>query len=254
MISILAPSKTLDFTPAPEWVHPQEPLFVNDAQKIADVLASMDIAALTKLMSVSSEIAQTNHDRFAKWGSEQKPALWAYRGDVYKGMYADALSKDDAAWAEGHIRIMSGLYGVLRPHDGVSPYRLEMKAKLGVGDAKDLYEFWGDKLARTLDEESDGIICVLSSEEYAKPITKYAKSRIVTPVFMDHKPNGKIGPVPIYSKMMRGVMARWIIDHRVDSPEGLLSFDGHGYIYNQTRSKENAPVFVRPAPMTPLVF
>lgn len=254
MISILAPSKTLDFSPVPNWVHQQAPLFLSDAEAIVGTLASMDVATLQKQMGVSAEIARTNHTRFAEWGARQKPALWAYRGDVYRGMYADGLTKAEADWAEAHIRIMSGLYGVLRPHDAISPYRLEMKAKLVVGQHKNLYGLWGDRLAKVLDKEANGVICVLSSEEYAKPIRTHSQSRLVTPVFMDHKPNSTVGSVPIYSKMMRGVMARWIIDHAVDTPEGLSAFNGHGYVYDQGRSTADAPVFVRPAPMTPLVF
>lgn len=254
MICILAPSKTLDFTTAaPDWVSANTPKFIKEATAITTVLRKYNTMQLAELFHGSSVIAQTNQVRIASWGSDTKAALWAYRGDVYKGMYADKLSASDAAWAEEHIRIMSGLYGILRPGDRISAYRLEMKAKLPVGSSKNLYEFWGDVLAKNVDQESNGIICNLCSEEYSKPVTKYSASQIVTPVFMDHKPNGTVGPVPIYSKMMRGVMARWIIDHRVTHPDQLVDFDRFGYIYDQSRSKLNAPVFVRET-MTPLVF
>lgn len=254
MISILAPSKTLDFSSElPEWLVASEPQFMQEASDIVEVLRRRDVAQLEKLYHVSSSIAKTNHERFVSWGKTRKPALWAYRGDVYKGMYADNLSYADAQWAEEHIRIMSGLYGVLTPSNEISPYRLEMKAKLQVGEAKDLYAVWAKKLAANIDHESNGIICNLSSEEYSKPVTRYATSRVVTPVFMDHKPNGAVGPVPIYSKMMRGVMARWIIDHRVDHPDQLVDFDRFEYIYDKSRSELNAPAFVREA-MKPLVF
>lgn len=254
MISILAPSKTLNFeTSAPEWVRPTNPQFIETARSINEKLRQYSSAELAQLMSVSIGIAETNHQRYMSWGDEKKPALWAYRGDVYKGMYADQLSGADSVWAESHLRIMSGLYGILRPSDEVSPYRLEMKAKVSIGDAKDLYMLWGSDLAAAVDEVSDDIICNLSSDEYAKPVTKYTNSRVVTPVFMDHKPNGTIGPVPIYSKMMRGVMARWIIDHRVDHPDQLVTFDRFGYLYDASRSSPDAPVFVR-AIMKPLVF
>lgn len=254
MISILAPSKTLDLTPAPDWVKGSEPLFFHDAQQIVSLLSAMRQQELAVLMQVSEAIAATNHARLQEWGEVTKPALWAYRGDVYKGMYADALTPADGDWADGHIRIMSGLYGMLRPRDEISPYRLEMKAKLPINGEKNLYEFWAERLARVLDDESDGTICILSSEEYAKPIIKYARSRIATPVFMDHKPNGRVGPVPIYSKMMRGVMAHWIIKNRIDSVGGLKQFAEHGYVYDAEKSRADEPVFIRSAPMKPLVF
>jgi cytoplasmic iron level regulating protein YaaA (DUF328/UPF0246 family) len=254
MLSILAPSKTLNFEQnAPEWIRAQYPLFQDEASLIVKSLNDRSVEDLMALMSVSRDIAIENHRRFQQWGDQRKPALWAYRGDVYKGMYADTLTERDVAWADDHIRIMSGLYGILRPRDVISPYRLEMKAKVDVSDRRNLYEFWGQKLAKVADEASDGIICNLSSDEYAKPITKYTKSRVVTPIFMDHKPNGAVGAVPIYSKMMRGVMARWIIDHRIDNPHDLKPFDRFEYYYDETKSSTDAPVFVHKK-MTPLVF
>ncbi len=254
MISILAPSKTLDESPAPAWVVSTTAQFANEATEIIENLSTLTQNELTTMMGVSESLAQATHSRVTKWGKVQKPALWLYRGDVYKGMYADELTESDARWAQHHLRIMSGLYGVLCPLDAISPYRLEMKTKLTIGGASTLYEFWGDTLARALDEVSEGVICNLSSDEYARPITKYTSSRVVTPVFMDHKPNGRVGQVPIYSKMMRGVMARWIITERVDDPQELVRFSGHGYVYDAAQSSEKHPTFVRPAPMTPLVF
>ncbi len=254
MICILAPSKTLEFSShAPKWVAETAPEFIEQASRINDVLKGLSVEELAVMFHVSTAIAETNYDRIGSWGEVLKPALWAYRGDVYKGMYADKLTQDDAIWAGRHIRIMSGLYGVLRPSDTISPYRLEMKAKIPVASSKDLYGLWKDQLASTVDRDSEGVICNLSSEEYAKPVTKFSSSRIVTPVFMDHKPNGTVGPVPIYSKMMRGVMARWIIDHRIDHPDQLVDFDRFDYIYDASRSTKDMPAFVRSV-MTPLVF
>lgn len=192
---------------------------------------------------------------YKEWGSAQKPALWAYKGDVYKGVKANNLTQAEAEWAQQHIMILSGLYGILRPYDTISPYRLEMKAKLAVGQAKSLYEYWDDRLAKVVAERANGIVCVLSSDEYAKAVVKHLPKdiRIVTPVFYDVKPSRKVGVAPIYSKMMRGVMARWIIDNKVDTPEELKHFTGHGYIYDASRSSENMPAFFRKV-MTPLVF
>jgi uncharacterized protein len=254
MIIILAPSKTLDFdTPAPDWVTQTRPIFHDQASSIAAKLADFSQTQLATLMHVSDAIAATNHARMENWGQQVKTALWAYRGDVYKGMYADRLSQQEANWAQQHLIIMSGLYGALRPYDAISPYRLEMKAKLQVDDSKDLYDFWGKRLAEYVDSQSDGIICNLSSDEYARPVTRHCHSRIITPVFMDHRPNGTIGPAPIYNKMMRGVMAQWMITHSIDDPSRLCEFSAHDYHFDTSRSTADTPVFLRNK-MTPLIF
>lgn len=252
MIVLLAPSKTMNFTPVTGLsLSPTTPFFYTQAERIVD--AVRNFADMEVLMSASATIAQRTTETYKIWGDTTNPAIFTYVGDVYKGFFAQTLSNEDIRWAQEHVRILSGLYGVLRPLDLVSSYRLEMKAKLPVGNAKTLYEFWGDKVARYVDEQADGIICVLSSDEYAKVVTAYTKSRLVTPVFLDKKPTGKIGTVPIYSKMMRGVMARWIIDHQVDSPDRLKEFSMYGYSYDAASSTPDRPAFYREV-MTPLRF
>lgn len=256
MISLLAPSKTLDFDMlAPSFITPTQPFFQTEADKLAEKLASLNHDDMKRLMQVSDAFADNTTRLYKEWGSAQKPALWAYKGDVYKGVKANNLTRAEAEWAQQHIMILSGLYGILRPYDTISPYRLEMKAKLAVGQAKSLYEYWDDRLAKVVAERANGIVCVLSSDEYAKAVVKHLPKdiRIVTPVFYDVKPSRKVGVAPIYSKMMRGVMARWIIDNKVDTPEELKHFTGHGYIYDASRSSENMPAFFRKV-MTPLVF
>lgn len=252
MLTILAPSKTMDVSTIQLPIETHTPYFLQQSSMIvAAVKMQPDIATF---MKVSSSIASEVVDMYRLWDrSPTKACAFMYKGDVYKGFYASTLSRDDIVWMQDHLMIASGLYGLLRPFDEIAPYRLEMRAHLSIGSAKNLYEFWTDKLALYADEYASGVICILSSEEYARPIRKYSTSRIVTPVFMDHKPNGTVGQVPIYSKMMRGVMARWIIDHRIDSPADLIGFDRFGYMYDAERSKADAPVFVREK-MTPLVF
>ncbi len=233
------------------------PLFLDQAMRIAARMQHKRPSELRRLMNTSDELTKSVFDMYAHWSPNApgKAALWAYKGDVYKGVYADTLDPAAAAWAEQHIVILSGLYGLLRPHDAVQRYRLEMKAGLKVGRANNLYEFWSDTLGVYAAEHSDGVICCLSSNEYARAVLRHVPSsiRVVTPTFFDTKPNGQVGTVPIYSKMMRGVMARWIIDHRIDSPEGLCDFTGHGYAYDAGRSTKDAPAFYR-AVMKPLVF
>lgn len=253
MIALLAPSKTMNFTPAvlPGRVTATEPQFHAQAAQI--VQAVLEVHNFSEVLHASDVIVEKTRRAYEQWGNQTNPAIYAYVGDVYKGFFANTLSDDDVQWAQRHLITLSGLYGALRPLDCISSYRLEMKAKLPVGDAKDLYSFWGDVIAKMTDEMADGTICVLSSDEYAKVVTAHAKSRIVTPVFLDNKPNGKIGSVPIYSKMMRGVMARWIIDHRVDDPDRLQAFSMYGYSYDASRSTPDKPAFYREV-MTPLRF
>jgi cytoplasmic iron level regulating protein YaaA (DUF328/UPF0246 family) len=257
MISILAPSKTMDFTTElPYKVAVSTPLFIEDAVKIAATLKRLNHSGIQKKMKVSPAIAANVHAMYETWSKEgQKPALWTYVGDVYKGMKANELDKKSAEWAQRHILTMSGLYGVVRPYDLISPYRLEMKAMIPVGKWRNIYDFWGDELAKYVADQANGIVCNLSSDEYGKPVTSHLPKdiRIVTPVFYDNRPSGKVGRAPIYNKMMRGVMARWIIDHQIDTPEGLRAFTGHGYSYNEALSTKDSPAFFRKE-MKPLVF
>lgn len=256
MISLLAPSKTMDFTtPAPGFVKPGQPLFAHEAEALARKLQDLTVGEMQKLMQVSEPLAKGTVNLYEQWGRKQKPALWAYKGDVYKGVKADELTQAKAEWAQENLLILSGLYGILRPYDEISAYRLEMKAKLSVGETKNSYEFWGDKLAKVVAERANGVVCVLSSDEYARAVLKYLPRsiRVVTPIFYDNKPNGKVGVAPIYSKMMRGVMARWVIDNRAETPEDLKRFTAHGYAYDASRSREDFPAFYREE-MKPLVF
>lgn len=244
---LLAPSKTMDMHRAyPRGINVTQPYFLEEASVIVSSIKT--ISNIAKIMSVSESIADKVVEKYQHWGDEQAPALFAYVGDVYKWFYADTLLPSDLEWAQRHLYIMSGLYGILRPMDEVSPYRLEMKAKIPVGEYKDIYAFWGGKLAGVIDASPDRIVCNLSSDEYARGVTRYTKKRVITPVFLDNKTNGQVGTVPIYSKMMRGVLARWIIDHRIDSPEGLQAFTSQGYAYDPSRSTPDFPAFYREVP------
>ena len=247
MLFILAPSKTMDMSPVDIRSAVTLPEFKKDAEHIAGVIKTTK--NLAELMKISPLLAEATRQKYQAWGKQTKPALYSYVGDVYKGFYATTLSEKEVEWAQKHLRIMSGLYGILRPLDTISPYRLEMKVALKVDDKRDLYDFWGRRLAETADREArDGIICVLSSDEYARPITRFSKSKIITPTFYDSKADGKVGTVPIYSKMMRGVMARWIIDNRVDSIEKLKDFSAQGYAYSTQLSTATEPAFFRKNP------
>ncbi|MFI5212390.1 MAG: YaaA family protein [Candidatus Saccharimonadales bacterium] len=254
---MLTPSKTMDFiTPVPDFVTPGRPLFEHESKQIRSLLCNYNEKTIIKLMHVSPILAERVRTMYADITS-QKAALWTYSGDVFKGFQAATLTQADSAFAQRHLLIPSAVYGLLRPNDMIRPYRLEMKAKLAVGSSKDLYQFWGERLAEymTHREELADTVCVLASDEYARAaICALPKHiRLVTPVFLDTKPNGTIGAVPIYSKMMRGVMGRWIIEHRINDPERLREFSGQEYHYNSAHSRPNRPAFYRVVP-SPLRF
>lgn len=253
---LLAPSKTMNFIAAtPFDIAGETPLFLPEAAVIATKIASYTDNKIMKTMHVSATIAHAVAQYYSDWNIDKtgKAALWTYTGDVYKGLRASTMNRSEADWANKHLLISSGLYGLVRPFDGVQPYRLEMSAKIRFGRHRNLYEFWGRKLASYVDSSQVDWVCCLSSDEYARSVITDLPCSIITPVFLDTKPNGIVGTVPIYSKIMRGVMARWMIDHRAEKPKQLMRFSGHGYSYDPARSTETHPVFSRVV-MTPLRF
>ena len=254
MLVLLTPSKTMDFeTPTPGYIVPTTPPFAGQAGVIRYLLARYDQPSLQSLMRISPTLAERVQAMYRS--HVYKPAFWTYHGDVFKGIKAQTLTQDDARFAQRHILVPSAVYGLLRPMDEISPYRLEMSAKLAVEGSSNLYEFWGEQLAQYVASYRQYELLILSSLEYSRAITKHLLPdiRVVTPVFLDVKGNGQIGQVPIYNKMMRGVMARWIIDQRIDRLEDITSFEAHGYSYDAERSAPNSPAYYREV-MTPLVF
>ena len=242
-------------TDCPLPITPETPLFIDQAANIAAKVAGLSIEKIMIVMQVSQPLAEAVQGFYADWEASKpgKLALWTYRGDVYKGLQAGSLSNADADWAQQHLIIASGLYGTLRPFDGIQAYRLEMKTSLAIGRSKNLYDFWGSRLSESVAAQAYDWVCNCCSEEYSRPIVGGLKLPVITPVFFDTKPNGSIGTVPIYSKMMRGVFARWMIDNRITSPEQLTAFMAHGYSYDVSRSQPNFPGFSR-AKMVPLRF
>ena len=244
----------MDFlTDAPAFADKTTPVFLREAEQLRGLLATYTTDEIGHLMTVSEALAVKTQDMYADTTTKQ--AFWAYDGDVFKGVQAKTLDEPAAKFAQAHVVVPSGLYGLLRPYDTISPYRLEMKAKVVVGGTKNLYEFWGDKLAKYVDSVADGEVLMLASYEDARTILPYVvpTTRIVTPAFIDRKTNGQEAQVAIYNKMMRGVMARWVIDSRIDSLTDITSFSAHGYSYDASRSTIDKPVFYRPH-MSPLRF
>lgn len=244
----------MDFTTAaPSFVVPTQPVFAQQAQQVRDTIAGLSIDALQGVMRTSPRLTAEVHELYTH--THTKPAFWVYHGDVFKGVQAHTLTREAAQWAQRHVLVPSAVYGLVRPYDAIQPYRLEMRAKLHVGETQDMYAFWGDQLARYVASYRQKDLLVLSSKEYSRAVLRHlvCDIRVVTPVFLDIKPNGDIAQVPIYNKMMRGVMARWVIDGQIASPDDLPSFGAHGYVYDARRSTPAEPVFLRQE-MKPLVF
>lgn len=261
MLVVLSPAKTLDFeTPFafPELTAElSQPALLAESQQLIDVcreLAPQDIASL---MKVSDKIAALNFERFQAWQTpftpdNAKAALLAFKGDVYTGLDAGTLNADQLRYAQQHLRLLSGLYGVLRPLDLMQPYRLEMGKKLANPRGKDLYQFWGETISEQLNQaQADDpvqILVNLASNEYFKSV-KPAKlnARVVTPVFKDFK-NGQYKIISFYAKKARGMMARFIIQEQLSDVEQLSGFNAGGYYYDEQSSTPDTLVFLRDQP------
>lgn len=234
----------MDFqAPLPFDVAKTVPDFADDAYALRAHLAELSLEQLRRLLSLSTPLAERVHAMNVAQRPVSKPALWAYAGDVYRGFDAASLSQEAATWANEHIRIPSGLYGLLRPFDVITAYRLEMKTKLAYNGTENLYDYWGGRLAQALDEDS---IVVLASNEYARAVTRYIgdKRRIFDVSFIDYR-GGKEVKIPLYNKIMRGVAARWLADMQAVHPHDLHDFSAHGYQYSSARSTANHIVFYR---------
>ncbi|ABR73950.1 peroxide stress protein YaaA [Actinobacillus succinogenes] len=254
MLAIISPAKTLDYQSAVPKLAVTQPLLTDYSQQLIDVCRQLTPAEIGSLMSVSDKLAGLNAARFADWQKEHneqnaRAAIYAFRGDVYTGLDADSLTAEDIQFAQSHLRMLSGLYGLLRPLDLMQPYRLEMSTKLATAKGKDLYQFWGEiiteSLQNALDEQGDDVLINLASDEYYK-VVKPSKlqARIVKPVFLDHK-NGKYKVISFYAKKARGLMSRYLITQRINRIEQLKHFNLGGYQFDDSVSTEREWVFKR---------
>ena len=259
MLILISPAKTLDFeTPAPIAQFSQ-PDFLDDTAKLVKQLKQLSAPEISSLMKISDKLAHLNRDRFKAWQADfddanAKQALLAFRGDVYQGMQVDSFQLEDFEFAREHLRILSGLYGVLRPLDLIQPYRLEMGTKLAHAKLQNLsvntlYEFWQDKLTqainRQLEKLDSQIVVNLASNEYFKAVQpKLLTGEIVTPVFKDWK-NDKYKIISIYAKKARGMMSAYIIKNRIKQKEDIKGFSESGYSFNAELSDSNNLVFTR---------
>jgi hypothetical protein len=258
MILVISPAKALDYETPPTTATFTQPDFLDHSAELIDVLREKSPAQIAELMSLSDPLATLNVARYASWSrpfapDNAKQALLAFNGDVYEGLDAKSLTEADLAWAQDHLRILSGLYGVLRPLDLMQAYRLEMGTRLTNPRGKNLYEFWGDRITDELNrllagEEDAGrerVLVNLASDEYFKSVKpKKLKGRIVTPVFEDWK-GGRYKIISFYAKRARGLMSRHVIRNRIDEVGALQGFDAEGYAFAADASDADTLVFRR---------
>ena len=257
MLFLLSPAKSLDYdTPTPPELTPAltRPQFLDDTAALIDILRTKSVTDVRGLMDLSEPLAQLNVDRYAAWRPRfternSKPAVLAFNGDVYDGLDAKSLSGDDLAWAQQHVRMLSGLYGILRPLDRMQPYRLEMGTRLANPHGASLYDYWGDRLALHLNKlakaEKVPVIVNLASQEYFRAADRAAlKPRVIDCQFEDWK-NGEYKIISFFAKRARGLMARFCVQNRLETPDGLKAFDLDGYRLALEASSADRLVFRR---------
>jgi len=252
MIVLLSPAKSLEINRKSAISKYTQPAFKEDADKLADKLKKYSKKKLNELLKVNDKLLDENYMRYQLWQHEPSAerynhALMIFTGEVYRGLQAEHLNQEDFSFAQKHLRILSGLYGILRPLDAVQAYRLEMGAKLDVGRGKNLYDYWKDKITKHIQDDfgDNQPVINLASNEYSKAIDfKKMNNQVITPVFKDEK-NGQYKVLFVYAKKARGMMARFIIDNRVTEPEQIKAFDREGYFYNNELSNGNEWVFTR---------
>lgn len=254
MILVISPAKRLDFKNSAPSIQGTKPLFLLQAKEVIRKLRRFSPMQLSKLLSLGEKLAETSWERHQNWSDDCenrrcKAAVFAYRGDVYQGMQPENFQVDQMSWMQEHLRILSAVYGVLKPFDLIQPYRLQMDARLAVNGYHDLYDFWqkeiNDTLASHIREDPDHTLVNLASDEYFKTIdSKKIYGRIVKPVFRQYT-NGKYKVVSFHVKRARGMMCRFIIENRLTKPEHLKLFDMGNYLFSMQHSNENQWVFLR---------
>lgn len=254
MLALISPAKTLDYeTALPTDIYTQ-PRLLEQSQQLIDVCRKLSATEIASLMTVSEKIANLNVERFRDWNAEfdfsnARQALFAFKGDVYTGLDAYHLKDQDIDFAQQHLRMLSGLYGLLRPLDLMMPYRLEMGTKLKNTRGNNLYEFWGsiitDQINQDLAEIDAKLLVNLASDEYYKSVNeKKIQAEIIKPVFLDQK-NGKYKVISFYAKKARGLMARYLIENKLSQVEQLKAFDSEGYYFDAESSSDKELVFKR---------
>ncbi|MBF7684879.1 peroxide stress protein YaaA [Acinetobacter sp. B10A] len=256
MLSLISPAKTLDYETALPVDHFTQPQLLDQSAQLIEICRELSATDIAYLMGVSEKIAQLNVARFRDWSSSfdfsnARQAIFAFKGDVYMGLDAYSLNPDQLGFAQQHLRMLSGLYGLLRPLDLMMPYRLEMGTKLHNQRGTNLYHFWGDLITQHINQDLDALnshlLLNLASDEYYKAVQpNKIKADIIRPIFLDQK-NGQYKIISFYAKKARGLMARFVIDHQVTCIEDLKTFAVDGYYFDAINSSSTELVFKREA-------
>ena len=254
MLTLISPAKKLDYTAPKAAYGLTTPDGLERSGNLIKALQKLSVKQIRELMDLSEDLAQLNADRYAAWNmdfnsGQLKQAILAFKGDVYQGMDADSMNATDLDFAQEHLRILSGLHGLLRPLDTIKPYRLEMGTQLKVGTKKNLYAFWGDELTDRINAQLDALgsdlVINLASAEYFKVVnSKKLKATVITPTFKDYK-NGQLKSLFLYVKQARGMMSGFAIRNRITEPDKLKEFNGSGYRFTESLSDELNWVFTR---------
>ncbi|HIB27920.1 MAG TPA: peroxide stress protein YaaA [Candidatus Thioglobus sp.] len=249
MLAVISPSKKQDFS-TPDIADHTLPRQLEESVELIDIMKEKSQTEIAKLMSISDKLSELNFNRFQSFNTpftldNAKQALLAFKGDVYNGIDAPNLTKKDLEFAQDHLRMLSGLYGVVRPLDLIEPYRLEMGTRLENANGKNLYEFWGDKISNILNDDEQEVIINLASNEYFKGIDKKSlNAKIINIAFKEFK-GDKYKIIGIYAKRARGLMVNYMIKNRITSPEPLKAFETEGYQFREEMSDETTWVFTR---------
>lgn len=254
MLTLLSPAKTLDFDTPPTTTTATQADFLEHSAELVDVLKPYSPDEVGALMKLSPALSELNVQRYHDWclpftADNAKAAMLAFKGDVYTGLEAESFNQKELKFAQQHLRILSGLYGLLRPLDLIQPYRLEMGTKLANPRGKNLYEFWGtiitDALNNELEKHNSQSIVNLASNEYFKSVkVKQLQGELITPVFKDEK-NGQYKIISFYAKKARGMMAAYIVNHQIDQADDIKKFDSAGYRFSEEDSNADTWVFKR---------
>ena len=254
MLIVISPAKSLDYETPVKIRRFTQPDFLEESQQLIDGLRQLSPQQVSALMSISPILGELNHQRFNHWqlpfdNKNARQAVFAFDGDVYGGLNAPSLSLADITFAQKHLRILSGLYGLLRPLDLIQPYRLEMGSAWKTSGTHSLYDFWGSRITNALNAELGSsrkpVLVNLASNEYFKAIKeKHLAADVISPVFKDYK-EGQYKLISFFAKRARGLMSAWIIRNRVGKPADLPSFDVEGYRYSEQDSTPGTPVFLR---------
>lgn len=254
MLLVISPAKNLDYETPAKTKQKSEPEFLDDAQQLIDELRELAPQDISSLMGISDKLGVLNYDRYQEWSTpftedNAKQAVLAFNGDVYTGLDANSFKADEFKFAQKHLRILSGLYGLLKPLDLMQPYRLEMGTKFANQRGKDLYQFWGETITEALNKQlksvKSDVLVNLASNEYFKSVKpKLLNAEVITPVFKDWK-GDKYKIISFYAKKARGLMAAYIIKNKLTDVEAIKGFDYEGYSFNEGMSSAKEWVFTR---------